>query len=578
MKLELIPVVRYWDYNSKEIFQVLERFRASGVATVAAWVPWSHLETDRHHLLQKFLKQAATCGLAVRLGVTPENGIGYASGGVPEDLMRDRQNLAQDRLGQPIYACVPPNIHPMVSLLAPAVFQRYGHFLLRLSQEIAEVYAEGFTGKLELVVTDSFFKHYRSTGLPASDHGDFSLRHVQLGSGHRKEDWTPALSERIFHARAHDFLLSRFGRHNDIKVSSRAVYVRESSFGRLLEELIGSGPSLAETFRSLAEARSASTLAWIDDLRLLRDRERNFLVSSALMLFGELWLAECDFFALSPPFRKKVERLIEGFGGGETELSRPAIAFVKNRFAPARISCLLRDKVGAGIRFLSSLSELSDEDRRSTRLYAIEEGYQLELRQTLDLLALAEKRDCTVVIFRSSLCEAGFREFRKLKTFRLNHGWLFEIGIYSGGGHVLLIEGQENAQLSMDTLGDSLLSVARIEPLCSFDRGKSPVFSMSVDWNLRDETEEEKARGSMKTLFLMNPSIRPERLTLEFPKPVRIHGLKAGAGASAELSDEAHGRCFETELPPMSVIPLSVFVEKEPGLEKGKNGTEAELA
>jgi len=305
MKLELIPVVRYWDYNSKEIFAVLERFRSEGVQIIAAWVPWSHLESDRHHLLRRFLKQAATCGLSVRLGITPEIGIGYSNGGIPEELLRERQNHAQDRLGQPIFACVPPNIHPMVSLMAPAVFQRYGHFLLKLYQEISEVYAEGYSGSLDLVVSDSFFKHYRNTGLPASDHGDFSLRHVQLASGFRKEEWTPAMAERIFHTRAFDFLKSRFAQQRNVRVVAKTVCTRDSSFGRLLEEMIGSGPGVAETFKMLTEARCASSMAWLDDLRLLRDRERNFLVSSALVLFGELWLSENDFFSLSAPFRKK---------------------------------------------------------------------------------------------------------------------------------------------------------------------------------------------------------------------------------------------------------------------------------
>lgn len=85
------------------------------------------------------------------------------------------------------------------------------------------------------------------------------------------------------------------------------------------------------------------------------------------------------------------------------------------------------------------------------------------------------------------------KELKKLKTFRLNHGWLFEIGIYPGGGHVLLIEGQESSNLTMNTLGDSLVSVARIEPFCSFDRGDSGVVSASVDWTLKDETPEGKS-------------------------------------------------------------------------------------
>lgn len=577
MKLELIPVVRYWDYNPKEILSVLERFRESGATSIAAFVPWSHLETDRHHLLQKFVRQAIASGFSLRLGVSPELGIGYSNAGIPDELLRERQNLAQDRLGHPFYACVPPNIHPLVSLLAPAVFQRYGHFLLKLTQELTEIFAEGLTNEVQLVVSDSLFKHYRNTGLSASDHGDFSLRHMQFGAGYRKEEWTPSLAERIFHSRAYDFLESRFAKFKKVSVTSRNLFTRDSSQGRLLEELIGSGPNHADMFRALTRARSSCSVAWLDDLHQLRDRERNFLVSSSLMLFGEIWLNEHDYFSLSPSFRKKMQNLVQGFSTDETALSRPAISLVQNRFAPARISCLLQDKLGVALKFKTSLADIGPEERARTRLFAVEEGYALELRQFLELLTIAKRSDCTVVVFRSSLCEAALKEFKKLKTFRLNHGWLFEIGIFPEGGHVLLIEGQEHSQLSMDTLGDSLVSVARIEPFCSFDRQDTGVISVAVDWQLKDESPEERAKGSMKTLFLMNPDAEARKLTLEFSGPVRIHGTSGSA--SAESPEEGLGTCFETELPPLSVIPMSVFVKKlnaEP--EKGIDGTQAELA
>lgn len=582
MKLELVPVVRYWDYNSKEIFGAVDAIRESGASSFAAVVPWSHLETDRHHLLQKLVKQAAASGLALRLVVTPELGIGYPNGGVPDELLRERHNLAQDRLGHPFYACVPPNIHPLVSLLAPAVFQRYGHFLLKLTQELTEVFAEASDAELppvELVVTDSLFKHYRSTGLAASDHGDFSLRHMQFGAGYKKEEWTPALAERIFHSRAFDFLESRFRRFPRVKVVSRNVFARESSHGRLLEELVGSGPNHADLFRDLVRARGSCSVAWLDDLFRLRDRERNFLVSSSLVLFGEVWLNEHDYFALSDGFRKKMRKLTTGFSTEETELARPAIALAQNRFAPARISTLLQEKLGVALKLKTSLAEIDAVERKTTKLFVVEEGYALELRQTMELLGLAKERDCTLVLFRSSLCETGLKELKKLKTFRLNHGWLFEIGIYPGGGHVLLIEGQESANLSMGTLGDSLVSVARIEPFCSFDRGDSGVISVSVDWNLKDETPEEKAKGKMKTLFLMNPEPEAKKLTLEFSSGVRIHGT--GEGASAEVG--GFGKCFDTELPPLSVIPMSLFVERSAQLafdtmKEEEDGTPAELA
>lgn len=581
MKLQLVPVVRYWDYNSKEIFSMVERIRESGATTIAAFVPWVHLETDRHHLLQKLIKQATASGLAIRLGVTPELGIGYANGGVPDELLRDRQNLAQDRLGHPFYACVPPNIHPLVSLLAPSVFQRYGHFLLKLTQELTEVFQDGFEPNIELVVTDSLFKHYKNTGLAATDHGDFSLRHMQFGAGYKKEEWTPNLAERIFRSRAVDFLESRFSRFGYVKVVSHNLFAREGSHGRLVEELIGAGPNHSDFFRDLVRARASCSVAWLDDMYRLKDRERNFLISSSLVIFGETWLNEYDYFSLSEGFRTKMRKLIKGFSTDETTLNRPAIALSQNRFAPARISTLLQEKLGVALKFKASLRDIDEEERNTAKLFVVEEGYNLELRQAMDLLALARERDCTIVVFRSSLCEAGQKELKKLKTFRLNHGWLFEISIFPGGGHVLLIEGQEQSQLSMDTLGDSLVSVARIDPLCSFDRGNSGVISASVDWNLKDETEEEKARGEMKTLFLMNPSTEAKKLTLEFTYPVHLHGAARGEGASAEQAEPGYGKCFETELPPLSVIPLSLQVER-PAVkvidEKVEHGTPAELA
>jgi hypothetical protein len=161
----------------------------------------------------------------------------------------------------------------------------------------------------------------------------------------------------------------------------------------------------------------------------------------------------------------------------------------------------------------------------------------------------------------------------------LNHGWLFEIGLFPSGGNVLLIEGKEHTQLSMDTLGDSLVSVAKIEPFCSFDRRDSNVLSLAIDWKLKDESALERQGGSMKTIFLINPDSSARKLSLEFARPVHIHH-SAGAGAAAEIPPESLGNTFETELPPLSVIPLSVFVQDLPKVieEESSDGVATELA
>ena len=580
MKLELIPVLRYWDYNTKEISSVLMRLQEQRVSTIAAWVPWAQVELDRNHLLQKFVRQALAMGFNVRLGITPELGIGYPNGGIPEELVRDRQNLAQDRLGQHIYACAPPSIHPLVSLLAPPVFQRYGHFLLKLAQELNDTLTDGAQGILELLVTDSFFKHYRNAGLPPADHGDFSLRHLNFMGGLKKDELTPILAEKIFHSRAMDFLKSRFGKSRQVKVISKNVFTHESSLGRLLEEMMGTGPNYSELFKSLCRARSSCGMVWFDYLGELRDKERNYLVSSALIIYEELWISETDFQSLSPSFRKKLEKISETFEGPETELSQPAIAFVSNRFSPARISCILREQLGTGIKFKDSLNDLTDREREKSKLFVVEEGFPLEFKLTNDIFSLAKDRDCTVVIFRSSLCEAGLKEFHKLKNFRLNHGWIFEIGLYPGGGHVLLIEGHENSQLSMESLGESLLSAAKIDPLCSYDKKNSEIFTLAIDWDFKNEPSSSDTKPpNMKTLFLMNSSSHKEKLNLDFTASVKIQGLEVSQKLDNPESG-ATGNSFEAELPPLSVIPISVFIEQESAVSESRitDGIPAELA
>jgi len=59
---------------------------------------------------------------------------------------------------------------------------------------------------------------------------------------------------------------------------------------------------------------------------------------------------------------------------------------------------------------------------------------------------------------------------------------------------------------------------------------------------------------------------------------VRIHGVTQG---EEEGSEQGFGKCFETELPPLSVIPMSLFVERvaiQTADKVEEDGTSAELA
>ena len=178
-----------------------------------------------------------------------------------------------------------------------------------------------------------------------------------------------------------------------------------------------------------------------------------------------------------------------------------------------------------------------------------------------------------MVVFRSSLNDFTQAELAKLESFRLSHGWIYNVTMFDSGGHLLVIEGQENSTLSMDTLGDSLLGVAKLKPLCTFAQESGNVLSLSVSWKSPEENEE------MRTLFLMNSSTSPEKLELHFNQSVEVHGLSGGA----EGKSEAIGRNLDTTLPPLSVVPLTVLLKKsaeKTQREETTNhaGTAAELA
>ncbi len=566
MKFELSPAVRYWELGSKDILSQLTRIQEKGYKTVAAWVPWSHLESDRHHLLQKFLKQAHTCGLKVRLGVTPELSIGYPSGGVPDDLLRDPQNLAQDRMGQLIHACAPPNIHPLVSLVAPAVFQRYGHFLLKLVQVLTDVAQEGFPVEIELVVSDSLFKHYRNTGLAPEDFGDYSRRHSQAQQ--RGEQWTPVAAEQVFLNRAFDFLRSRLARFAQISVVRRNLGARSVAMDRLVEELAGGQINRGQWFADLQRQRASAEFLWLDDLSSLSDRERNFFISAALVYYGDVWVAAEDFFASSDGFLRKMKGLTENFTTDDVSPGRQVYTVVGNRFAPARIAEFFRARLGASVKFVVSLAEVAE--KASAKLLVVEEGLALNAEEGDSLVKLAREHSCTVVFFRSSLAGRTLRMLSEMKGLKLSHGWNFDLHVFSSGGNVIVVEGG-GPGASIEALGENLLAVAQVEPWCKFDRESHELATVSYEWRTNPHLNEQT-----RTMFLLNPGREPLALRLDFLRPASVQGIHSGA---RDDERESRGTSFNTTLPPFSVVPVAITMDAPLATNQvDHDGSTAELA
>ena len=457
MDVQLTPAIRYWEMDAPRIASILQELKSSGSVCVGAWVPWAHLESDRRQTLRKFVKQASQFGLKARLVVTPEISVGYANGGIPEDLLKKSENLARDRTGQTIYACAPPNIHPLVNLNAPQVFQRYGHFLLKLAQEIYEVVEENIDARVELIVGDSFFKHYRTAGLPPEDHGDYSPLFFQRELDFM-QGWTPAQAERTFCVRAVDFLAQRFERSTEVSVSGKSFCMKGASLERLVDEIAGARLDPSQAFEELALARSRCDAVWLHDLSTVAGKERSFLVSAALTFYGDAWLPVEDFLQTTPAFRKKMALLSGSMSAEGSHYERPVLSIVQNRFAPARLAQALRKKLGGALQMRSSMFDLRPEEFRRVRMMVVEEALLIDYEQFQALVRRARERGATIAMFRSSLCKRAQSDLAVLDKFKFSHGWKYDVTLFPSGGHIIVIEGHETANASMDTLAERLVA------------------------------------------------------------------------------------------------------------------------
>lgn len=553
MDVRLTPAIRYWDLDAHKIAGILQELKETGSRVVGAFVPWAHLEADRRQSLRKFLKQATQFGLEVRLFVTPELGVGVLNGGVPEDLLARSENLARDRTGQTIFACAPPNIHPVVNLNAPPVFQRYGHFLLKVSQEVQEAVQDSLDTRVELVVGDSLFKHHYTLGLPEEDHGDFSPLFFQKELDYL-QGWTPAQAERMFLARAVDFLSSRFERSAEVRISRRNLWGRSVSLDRLADELVGAVVDPRLIFQALERARPRCDAVCLDGLLPNSGKSRAFLVSSALAMYGDVWLNAETFLTLSPGFRRKMATFGESLSGEGSQHDRPVLCIVQNRFAPARLANALHERLGSALQIRSSLSEIKSQEFARVRMMVVEDALVIDHEQFLALMERARAEGMTIAMFRSSLAKRSLAEISCLEKFRLKHGWNYEVSLFPSGGQLITIEGHEDKLVSMDMLAERLLAVAEVEGWCRYvAEGVSHVSFQSTTSN------------SERLLFFINVASEPRKFRIRFHREAKVEGLEfrervseVGA-APAESLSSSDGEELESTLPAWSVVPVHVY-------------------
>ena len=273
MKLELVPVVRYWESNSKEIFAVIERIRESGATAIAAFVPWTHLETDRHHLLQKLVKQSArraasrsaswslpSSASAIRTAAFPTSccGSGRTSRGSPRSSLLRLRAAEHPSAGLAARACRVPALRAFPAQDHPGAD---GSFQRRFRDRSR---ARSFPTPCSS--TTAIRDSPRPTTATTRCATCSSARATR--SRHRR---SPSASS----TRAPSISCSRASPGTQ-REGGLAQSVRPRLVARAAPQ--GARGHRAEPRRPLPRPRArarACSVAWLDDLFRLRDRERN---------------------------------------------------------------------------------------------------------------------------------------------------------------------------------------------------------------------------------------------------------------------------------------------------------------
>ena len=164
-------VVNFWEIRPSMMGAHLENLVRSGVRQIAAFVPWSAVESDISHLMPRFLQSAYERKLQVKLIVSPEPGVHFPFSGIARDLLSKSGALAKSAQGENIPAVLPPTFFQLPSLGSGEFQKRYQHFLARVDSLLGDLCRSqpGIEENIELIVGGSFWKYYRSPRIAAAE-------------------------------------------------------------------------------------------------------------------------------------------------------------------------------------------------------------------------------------------------------------------------------------------------------------------------------------------------------------------------------------------------------------------------
>lgn len=518
-------MVRYWEGNPDQVKAVIRNLRENGAESVAIIVPWAHLATDRHQRLFKLIRSVNYYDLRLRIIVTPELGSGFPNAGIPDNIQREAKYWAKDRFGQTFYNTSPPNMHPLVNLGHHDVFQKFGHFLLKFVQELSTVLFECDQLPIELVVTDSLYRHYQITGSE------------EFGAHNEN-----SFSEREFVERSCEFLQSKLSQFGNVQVTQKKLFSREASLGRLLEEINGGRVAFAELVKRLTQKAPLNSGAWFDSLRGLKEKERNFLLSASLVLCGDVFLSQDDFLELKSKYRLKLQKFMRDLRG-KVETYAPVLALVEDVRKCSEEVQEMQNRLGQSLKILrgdASLYRLA-----AYQLAVVDKSLKVSQELLEKFIDTASDHPVTIAFHRESLDANAAKLLHAHRTFQITHEWAFEVAIFQNAGKIVIYDEEKRHKQASEKLIDRLLKISEIRPLCKVNH--RDIVTVVVRWQESD---------LLKTVFILNTNHNAQKIDIRFAKEIELFGvsLQKNPGNAHGLN----GSGFSAEIPGLAVIPMNM--------------------
>ena len=518
-KASLTPVLSYWAMSEKELIFELEELKKAGTKTIGAWVPWAHLEKDFSGSLERLVLLSIRINITPRLVISPELNTSYDPRVIPEHLLKDKENLARDRLGRTIYNFSPPNIHPLVDLSKEAVQESYENFLLLFSEKLKGLLNHQKNAKIDLIIGDSFFKHYQYQ------------KQESNATYYEKAVCNKANEEYYFRSSAFLFFKLEFEEYGGVRVLNRSYSTPSCSPKRMLEESFNVDSSMNETFKRIREDSTQYDSIWFPDMERLDHKERNFLISSSVVLYKDIWINAKDYLNTSLNFRKKMQYMTNFFS--KENLYRPVLTLVENRYQHSKLVQKIHARMDASLRICSFIQEISSSDLAQTKLLIIEK--KIRSKDFMHLLEMTEKSQANIFTFREYLSQSSINNLKYLQGFHIKYKWEYEIFPLPTGRNLIIIDKKIKNDMDIELLIDKMLSVSDIKKICNYSE-KSLFFTST-------KNEEDK-----RILFFMNYTSKRMTTKISFPSKVAFTAANPQEPATS----------FHIDLPSYSLIPAEI--------------------